>query len=116
MAAKYLIISLAVTIFAGMVGAQNPTASPQSNPIFTSSVDILTPTQQGKLLVLQSHRVVEPIQPGTTASVAKECPMPVHRPDTSGLERMQVERPSPNVSYSMPTAEVRCPNPLDRTK
>ena len=49
-------------------------------------------------------------------SPLKECPMPVHRPDTSRLERMRVARPSPDVSYSMPRIELRCPNPLDPQK
>ena len=46
----------------------------------------------------------------------KECPMPVHRPDTTQLEKMRVARPSPGIVYSMPTPDPHCPNPLDRTK
>lgn len=46
----------------------------------------------------------------------KECPMPVHRGDTTRLEKMRVARPSPAIVYSMPTADPHCPNPLDRDK
>ena len=46
----------------------------------------------------------------------KECPMPVHRPDTAKLEKMRVARPSPTIVYSMPTPDPHCPNPLDREK
>ena len=50
------------------------------------------------------------------ASGQKECPMPVHRPDTTKLEKMRVARPSPTIVYSMPTPDPHCPNPLDRAK
>lgn len=46
----------------------------------------------------------------------KECPMPVHRADTTRLEKMRVARPSPTIVYSMPTPDPHCPNPLDRAK
>lgn len=46
----------------------------------------------------------------------KECPMPVHRVDTTQLEKMRVARPSPGIVYSMPTPDPHCPNPLDREK
>ena len=46
----------------------------------------------------------------------KECPMPVHRSDTTKLEKMRVARPSPTIVYSMPTPDPHCPNPLDRAK
>jgi hypothetical protein len=46
----------------------------------------------------------------------KECPMPVHRADTTRLEKMRVARPSPTIVYSMPTPDPHCPNPLDPAK
>jgi hypothetical protein len=46
----------------------------------------------------------------------KECPMPVHRADTTQLEKMRVARPSPTIVYTMPTPDPHCPNPLDRAK
>ena len=46
----------------------------------------------------------------------KECPMPVHRADTTRLEKMRVSRPSPTIVYSMPTPDPHCPNPLNREK
>jgi hypothetical protein len=46
----------------------------------------------------------------------KECPMPVHRADTTQLEKMRVARPSPMITYSMPASDPHCPNPLDRAK
>jgi hypothetical protein len=46
----------------------------------------------------------------------KECPMPVHRSDTTQLEKMRVARPSPMITYSMPASDPHCPNPLDREK
>jgi hypothetical protein len=46
----------------------------------------------------------------------KECPMPVHRPDTTRLEKMRVAKPSPTIAYSMPTPDPHCPNPLDPAK
>jgi hypothetical protein len=46
----------------------------------------------------------------------KECPMPVHRADTTQLEKMRVVRPSPTIVYSMPTPDPHCPNPLDHAK
>jgi hypothetical protein len=46
----------------------------------------------------------------------KECPMPVHRVDTTQLEKMRVARPSPTIVYSMPASDPHCPNPLDRAK
>jgi hypothetical protein len=46
----------------------------------------------------------------------KECPMPVHRADTTQLEKMRVAQPSPTIVYSMPTPDLHCPNPLDRAK
>jgi len=46
----------------------------------------------------------------------KECPMPVHRGDTTQLEKMRVSRPSPTIVYTMPTSDPHCPNPLDRAK
>ncbi len=46
----------------------------------------------------------------------KECPMPVHRADTTQLEKMRVARPSPTIVYAMPASDPHCPNPLDRAK
>lgn len=46
----------------------------------------------------------------------KECPMPVHRSDTTQLEKMRVARPSPMITYSMPASDPHCPNPLDPAK
>ena len=46
----------------------------------------------------------------------KQCPMPVHRADTTQLEKMRVARPSPTIVYSMPTPDPHCPNPLDPAK
>ena len=52
----------------------------------------------------------------TAPAGQKECPMPVHRTDTTQLEKMRVARPSPTIVYSMPTPDPHCPNPLDRAK
>jgi hypothetical protein len=54
--------------------------------------------------------------PQAPAPGQKQCPMPVHRPDTTRLEKMRVARPSPTIVYSMPTPDPHCPNPLDRAK
>jgi hypothetical protein len=63
------------------------------------------------------HKLEADARSGQATPVAqKECPMPVHRPDTTRLEKMRVARPSPTIVYSMPTPDPHCPNPLDRAK
>ena len=63
------------------------------------------------------HKLEADARSGQAAPLGqKQCPMPVHRPDTATLEKMHWARPSPTIVYSMPTTDPHCPNPLDREK
>jgi hypothetical protein len=92
---KYLLLICSVALVAAKGNAQGIT------PLFIRSIHDAASSRSAK--------------PDTGSSL-KECPMPVHRPDTSRLEQMRVARPSPAVTYSMPRVELKCRNPLDRAK
>ena len=115
---KYMIMSFAIAAFAAKTNAQNPLASPRGSSFpAIPSVDLSLDRQPTPLFLqaIQERRLTRPDQ-NAAASSPNECPMPVHRPDTSRLEKMRVARPSPSISYSMPRADLKCFNPLDPAK
>jgi len=118
MLAKYLTIGLALMALAAKGRAQGLTAPAPSGLLLTPSQDITTSAKNSPPLFLRSIQETKPVRSGQSvvASPMKECPMPVHRPDISRLERMPVAQPSPNVTYSMSRVELKCPNPLDLAK
>jgi len=128
MLAKYLAVGLALAAFAAKGVAQSPTTPPQTGvpntsppdtaslrPPFLDSAASATQSTARFLEALQELLALQPT-PKAATPVRKACPMPVHRPDTSRLERMRVARPSPSVAYPMPRAELKCDNPLDTAK
>lgn len=118
MLAKYLTMILAVALLAAISNAQGVNAAPPSSLLFAPPVNISASDKESTPLFIRSIQEAAPprSEQTDTASRLKECPMPVHRPDTSGLEQMRVARPSPSVGYSMPSTELKCPNPLDPAK
>jgi hypothetical protein len=118
MPAKYLTMILAVAVFAAKSGAQEVHAILPGSLLFGPPVSISAPAKVSTPLSVRPIPQPAPVRAEQTnaASRLKECPMPVHRPDTSALEQMRVTRPSPGVSYSMPRVELKCPNPLDPAK
>lgn len=118
MLVKCLLLCLAIVAFASSASAQ------ELNPSFQSSL-LFTPVRQLSQLektppppFLQSMHEIGSSQAGQPSATLSEkvCPMPVYRPDTTRLEKMKIALPSPAVVYSMPRAELRCPNPLDAGK
>jgi hypothetical protein len=118
MTLRYLTIGLAISAVITAANAQTPLSCSQKNLLFVPSTEASVASKQSYSPFLESVQASErfqPVQRGTAAT-QKECPMPVHRRDTSRLERMRVARPSPSASYPMPVAERKCFNPLDQPK
>jgi hypothetical protein len=115
MLARCLTTCFALLALAAEGKAQSPNTSPRP---FVPVQDPGAPLKAEAPLFLRSMGESKSADSGQqpASSPLKECPMPVHRPDTSRLERMRVARPSPDVSYSMPRIELRCLNPLDPQK
>ena len=115
---KYLIISVAIAAFAAKTNAQNPLVSlRRSNLPAIPPADLSLGTQPTPLFLqaIQELRLTRPDQNGV-APAPSECRMPVHRPDTTRLEKMRAAQPSPSISYSMPRADLKCFNPLGPAK
>lgn len=118
MTMKALTMCCALVLLAAKGGAQTLNTHTRSSLLFTPFPEIAASAKTPTPPVLQSSRrpfLIVSTQ-RTDTRVVKDCPMPVHRPDTTRLEPMRVAKPSPNVSYSMPRAELKCPNPLDQAK
>jgi hypothetical protein len=115
---KALTMCCALMLLAAKFGAQTLNTHNRSSLLFTPFPEISASARTSTPPFLQSGR--RPFLIITTQSaearIVKDCPMPVHRPDTTRLEPMRVAKPSPNVSYSMPRAELKCPDPLDQAK
>lgn len=119
MLAKYLAMGFAIAAFGATGSAQTLSTAPRGASLpAVPSVDLRAWETQPTPLFLQAIKERAVTRPAQNAANAapKDCPMPVHRPDTSRLERMRVYRPSPSVGYPMPRAELRCFNPLDPAK
>jgi hypothetical protein len=118
MPAKYLTMILVVAVLAAKSNAQGVNATLSGSLLFGPPVIVSAPEKLSTPLSVRPIPQPAPVRAEQTnaASRLKECPMPVHRPDTSALEQMRVARPSPGVSYSMPRVELKCPNPLDPAK
>jgi hypothetical protein len=116
--ARRITMTLTVAFFTAKASAQTPITSPRSNLLFAPSAEVSASAEQSTAPFLQTVLNATPIQRprNGTASIRKDCPMPIHRPDTSRTERMPVAQPSPSVNYSMPRAELKCFNPLDQSK
>lgn len=115
---KCLMMSVAIVALAAKTNAQNPVASQHRSSLPAIPPADLSLGAQPTPLFLQSiqePRLTRPDQ-NAAAPAPSECRMPVHRPDTSRLERMRVARPSPSIGYSMPRADLKCFNPLDPAK
>jgi hypothetical protein len=115
---KALTMCCVLMLLAARAGAQTLNTRTRSSLLFTPFPEIAASAKPSTPPFLQSSR--RPVLVVTTQSaearIVTDCPMPVHRPDTTRLEPMRVAKPSPNVSYSMPRAELKCPNPLDQAK
>jgi hypothetical protein len=118
MTMKALTMCCALVLLAAKAGAQTLSTQTRSSLLFTPFPEIAASATSSTQRVPQSSRRPLPAisTQRTDTRVVKDCPMPVHRPDTTRLEPMRVAKPSPNVSYSMPSAELKCPNPLDQAK
>jgi hypothetical protein len=118
MLGKWLTIGVATAAIATGANAQSPTSSAKAITPLVPRADMTASTIQSIPAFLESIQKSEGVQQAQRATVAtaRDCPMPVHHPDTSRLERMRVAQPSSNVSYSMPRAELKCFNPLDTSK
>ena len=120
MLARFLTTCFALLALAAEGKAQSPNTSPRRFvPVQVVPVqDPGAPLKAEAPLFLRSMGESKSADSGQkpATSPLKECPMPVHRPDTSRLERMRVARPSSGVSYSMPHIALRCLNPLDPQK
>ena len=118
MVVKYLAMGFAIAAFGAKGSAQTLSTPRGASPPAVPTVDIrawetqLTPLylEAIKERQLTSWPKAQPLPP------RKECPMPVHRPDTARLEQMRVYQPSPSVGYPMPRADLKCFNPLDPAK
>jgi hypothetical protein len=115
---KHLIMSVAIAVFAAKTNAQSPLASPRRSSVPAIPLaDLSLGTQPTPLFLraIQKPRLTGPDQ-NAAASIPICGPMPVHRPDTSRLEKMPVVRRAPSNSYSMPRGDLKCFNPLDSAK
>ena len=115
---KYVMMSLAIAALAANTNAQSPLASPRPSSLQAiPPADLSLGTQPTPqfLQAIQEPRLTKPDQ-NAVASIPNCGPMPVHRPDTSRLEKMRVARPPSGISYSMPRADLKCFNPLDPAK
>lgn len=115
---RCLATGLAIAAFTARASAQAAITSPRNTLLFAPSVETTASAKQSTPRFLQSAHEAASVHPlrGAAAPFPRDCPMPVHRPDTSALERMRVARPSPSVSYSMPRVELKCFNPLDQPR
>ena len=119
MLAKYLAIGFAIATFGAKGSAQTLSTAPRTVSLpAVSSVDIRVWETPPTPLFLQTieERPLTPWPKAKPLPPRNDCPMPVHRPDTTRLEQMRVYRPSPSVGYPMPRAELKCFNPLDPAK
>lgn len=115
---KILSITLALGAIGAKAEAQIPFNSKGITPPNPASVDINISAKQSIPAFLEPVRQADRLQSTQrgAATTLKECPMPVHRPDTSHLERMGVAQPPAYLTYSMPRADLKCFNPLDQPK
>jgi hypothetical protein len=114
---KYWMLSSgAVLLCSSAAAAQSPATLSSSASPFPAPSARSPLARQSTPEFLEAEQNTAIARQQQTPSTAKDCPMPVHRPDTSRLERMGVAAPPQNVSYSMPRADLKCVNPLDRSK
>ena len=108
----------ATAVFAAAANAQAADSSSRSSLLFGPMGSANGPESASVAATIEYIHKLEAEARARDAAPAgqKDCPMPVHRADTTQLERMRVARPSPKIVYSMPTPDPHCPNPLDRAK
>jgi hypothetical protein len=108
----------AIPAIAAKANAQTAHSSGQNDLLFAPSANMNVSATQSIPSFLEPTQPADRLQriERRSPTTPKECPMPVHRPDTSRLERMRVSQPAPSVSYSMPRADLKCFNPLDQAK
>lgn len=112
MVAKYLPILVTLAALAAKGGAQGLNVSRPADFVLTPS-DGVTAETNPPLFLRSINEAERARQRQGVARGVKECPMPVHRPDTSRLIRMPNVHLSPSVTDLMPRFELNCPNPLD---
>jgi hypothetical protein len=115
---KYVTITVGLAALASTAGAQGVITAPRSGLLFTPWTDVAVGAKDPAPFPLRSDEEAARVQrvPKATTLAQMDCPMPVHHPDTLVVDRLTVGKPPANVSYSMPRADVKCFNPLDRAK
>lgn len=118
MIARLILCVATIALIASGADAQVTNSSPPSGLRFGPSATANGPADASVTATIEYiHRLgAEALARKAAPAGQKECPMPVHRPDTAKLEKMGVARPSPTIVYSMSTTHLNCPNPLDREK
>ena len=115
---RSMLCLVAISLAGSAANAQVADSPPRNGLLFGPSETATGPANLSVAATIDYiHKLEAVARSGQAAALAqKECPMPVHRADTATLEKMRVARPAPTTVYSMPTADMHCPNPLDREK
>jgi hypothetical protein len=118
MIASSVLCLAAIALMASAASAQTADSSSRNGLLFGPPASATGPANGSVAATIEYiHRLEAAAQAKLAAPPGqKECPMPVHRPDTTQLEKMRVARPSPMITYSMPASDPHCPNPLDPAK
>ena len=118
MITRSVLCVLAMALMASAASAQVADSSSRNGLLFGPPASATGPANSSVAATIKYIHKLEAAAQARLAAPAgqKECPMPVHRPDTTQLEKMRVARPSPTIVYSMPTPDPHCPNPLDPAK